>query len=103
MIKLLAGLADIKFVDEKPASSIGTVGSGYEAFILLDEKIDKDSLKKRFDKDLQKTKGDIQRSEAKLNGKFAENAPAEVVQAERDSLAESKRRVEKLESYIKEL
>lgn len=103
MIKLLAGLSDIKFVDGKPASSIGTVGSGYEAFILLDEKIDKDSLRKRFDKDLQKTQCDIQRSEAKLGGKFAENAPAEVVQAERDSLAEAKRKVEKLESYIKEL
>ncbi|MBR4374783.1 MAG: valine--tRNA ligase [Treponema sp.] len=103
MIKLLAGLAEIKFVEAKPSSSIGTVGSDYEAFILLDEKIDKESLRKRFEKDLQKTQGDIQRSEAKLGGKFAENAPSEVVQAERDSLAESKRRVEKLESYIKEL
>jgi len=102
-IKLLAGLANIEFVESKPTSSIGTVGSGYEAFILLDENIDKESLKKHFDKDLEKSTSDAQKIEFKLNGKFAEHAPAEVVQAERDTLAEIKRRIEKLTSYINEL
>ena len=43
------------------------------------------------------------KSEAKLGGKFAEHAPAEVVQAEKDKLEETKRRIEKLESYLKSL
>ncbi len=103
MIKLLAGLSNVEFVGEKPSSSIGTVGTGFEAFILLDDSIDKETLRKHFEKDLMKAQSDAQRTEAKLGGKFVEHAPAEVVQAERDKLEETKRRIEKLSSYIKEL
>ena len=45
----------------------------------------------------------VKRSEAKLNGNFAQHAPAEVVQQERDKMEESKRKIEKLESYIASL
>ncbi len=103
MIQLLAGLSAVEFVSEKPASSIGTVGTGFEAFIILDDNIDKETLKKHFDKDLAKAQGDAQKIEFKLNGKFAEHAPADVVQTERDKLEEFKRRIEKLNSYIEEL
>ena len=100
MIQLLAGLSKIEFVEEKPAKSIGTVGTGFEAFILLDDNINKEQLLKHFNKDLETGKKDAERIEFKLNGKFGQHAPAEVVQAERDKLAEIKRRVEKLESYV---
>ena len=103
MIQLLAGVANIDFVDAKPASSIGTVGTGFEAFILIDEHINKEQLLARFKKDVEKTTAEAQRTEAKLGGKFAEHAPAELVQAERDKLEEAKRRIEKLQSYIEAL
>ncbi len=102
-IKLLAGLSNIDFVNEKPAKSIGTVGTGYEAFIILDENINKEQLLLHFNKDLEKETKDAQRIEFKLNGKFAEHAPADVVQAERDNLADIKRRIEKLTGYIESL
>ena len=100
MIQLLAGLSKVEFVESKPEKSIGTVGSGFEAFILLDENVNTEQLLKHFNKDLEKDKKDAERIEFKLNGKFGQHAPAEVVQAERDNLAEIKRRIEKLESYI---
>ena len=100
MICLLAGVAYIDFVDAKPASSIGAVGTGFEAFILIDENINKEQLLARFKKDVEKTTAEAQRTEAKLGGKFAEHAPADLVQAERDKLEEAKRRIEKLQSYI---
>ncbi|MBQ4377910.1 MAG: valine--tRNA ligase [Treponema sp.] len=103
MIQLLAGLSKVEFVETKPAKAIGTVGTGFEAFILLDENINKEQLLLHFQKDLEKDKKDAERTEAKLNGKFAEHAPAEVVQAERDKLAETKRRIEKLGTYIEAL
>ena len=103
MIQLLAGLSKVEFVESKPSKSIGTVGTGFEAFIILDENINKDQLLLHFQKDLEKDKKDAERTEAKLNGKFAEHAPAEVVQAERDKLAETKRRIEKLQGYIETL
>ncbi len=103
MIQLLAGLSKIEFVEEKPAKSIGAVGTGFEAFILMDENIDKETLLKHFNKMLAKETADSQKIEAKLSGKFAQFAPADVVQAERNNLAEIKRRLEKVSSYIEAL
>lgn len=103
MIQLLAGLSKVEFVDAKPTKSIGTVGTGFEAFIILDENINKEQLMLHFQKDLEKDKKEAERTEAKLGGKFAEHAPAEVVQAEREKLAETKRRIEKLGTYIEAL
>ena len=56
-----------------------------------------------FTKDLNKETSDAQKLEAKLSGKFAQFAPAEVVQAEKDNLAQIKRKIEKLTSYIETL
>ena len=103
MIQLLAGLAKVEFVEAKPAKSIGAVGKGFEAFILIDENINREQLLAHFNKDVEKLSKEVERTEAKLNGKFAEHAPAEVVQAERDKLAETKRRIEKLTGYIETL
>lgn len=103
MIKLLAGVANVEFVEAKPASSVGTVGKGFEAFILVDESINKDQLISRFKKEIEQETVWVKRSEAKLNGNFAQHAPAEVVQQERDKMEESKRKIEKLESYIASL
>ncbi|WP_147615756.1 valine--tRNA ligase [Treponema pectinovorum] len=102
-ICLLAGLSKVEFIEEKPQKAIGTVGSGYEAFILLDENINKEQLLKHFNKDLQKEKADAQKIEFKLNGKFAQHAPQDVVQSERDNLEAIKRKIEKLASYIASL
>lgn len=103
MIKLLAGLANVEFVEAKPQSSIGTVGTGFEAFILIDENINKDQLIARFKKTIETEKGYAAKSQAKLGGSFAQHAPQEVVQAEKDKLDESLRMIEKLESYIASL
>ena len=103
MIQLLGGIAKVDFVDAKPASSIGTVGKGFEAFVLVDETINKEQLLTRFQKALEKEQGYARMSENKLNGNFAQHAPAELVQAERDRLAESQKKIAVLESYIKEL
>jgi len=103
MIKLLAGVANVEFVDAKPASSVGTVGKGFEAFILVDGSINKDALIARFKKEIETETGWVKRSEAKLSGSFAQHAPADVVQAERDKMEESKRKIEKLQSYVNSL
>ena len=103
MIRLLAGLAKIEFVGQRPSKSIGAVGKGFEAFILIDENINRQQLLARFTKDMERLGAEAARTEAKLGGKFAEHAPAEVVQAERDKLAETRRRIEKLGGYAEAL
>ncbi len=103
MIELLAGIRQIDFVSQKPDNSIGTVGNGFEAFLIVDESVNKEQLVARFTKEIETEKGYAAKSIAKLSGKFAEHAPAEVVAAEKEKLEQSNRRIEKLESYIKSL
>ncbi|WP_288621392.1 valine--tRNA ligase [uncultured Treponema sp.] len=103
MIELLAGVSAIDFTDSTPQKSIGSVGDGFEAFLLVDESINKEQLVARFNKEIAAEQVSVKKSEAKLSGKFVENAPADVVQAERDKLEASRRRIEKLVSYVKSL
>ncbi len=103
MIKLLSGVENVSIVQEKPAKSIGVVGKGFEAFLLVDESINKEQLLARFTKEIAQEEQSVKRSEAKLNGNFALHAPKEVVQAEKDRLEEAKRRIEKLKSYAENL
>jgi valyl-tRNA synthetase len=100
IIELLAGVARVSFVDAKPSKSVGTVGEGFEAFILVDESVNRDQLITRFNKEIAAEQGVVEKITAKLNGKFAEHAPPEVVQAEREKLEASSRRIEKLTSYV---
>ena len=103
MIKLLAGVANVEFVDAKPTSSVGTVGKGFEAFILVDESINKEALIARFKKEIETETGWVKKSEAKLSGNFAQHAPKEIVEAEKAKMEESKRKIEKLQSYVDSL
>ena len=103
MIQLLGGVAKVDFVDAKPASSIGAVGAGFEVFVLVDESINKEQLMTRFQKAIEKEQGYARMSENKLNGNFAQHAPANLVQEERDRLAESQRKIKTLEGYLSEL
>ena len=57
MVELLAGVRQIDFVDNAPAKSIGTVGTGFEAFLLVDEGINTDYvLESRFVSNMEQPK-----------------------------------------------
>lgn len=103
IIMLLAGIKEIEFVEEKPAHAIGTVAKGCEAFLIVDESINKEQLLARFQKEAESSRVIAQKAEAKLAGNFAKHAAAELVAAEREKLADNLRRAEKLEQYIAEL
>lgn len=103
MIQLLANVAEIDFTEQKPQRAIGAVGEGYEAFLLVDGSINVEQLLARFKKELANEQAFADKVTAKLSGKFAQNAPAEIVAAEREKLEATKRRLEKLSSYIESL
>lgn len=103
MVCLLAGISKVDFVESNPEKSIGAVGTGFEAFLLVDESVNKEQLRQKFTRDIEYETENVRRSTNKLNGKFAEHAPAEVVQEERNRMEEAQRRIEKLNSYLKNL
>lgn len=103
LIQLLAGVAAIDFTDTKPQRAIGAVGEGFEVFLLVEGSINLDQLLARFKKELANEQAFADKVSAKLSGKFAQNAPAQVVEAEREKLENTRRRIEKLRSYIDSL
>ena len=107
LIKMLAGLADIRFINDlrdKPAHAVGTVGSGFEAFLVTGEEVDCSLLIARFSKELEKEKAAAARLTAKLaNANFTAHAPAEVVNSEKEKLQQAERRSEKFTLYLQEL
>ena len=107
IIQLLAGVSQIDFLtnsNERPKGAIGTVGKGFEAFIVAGDTVDPAQLVARFSKEIEKDEQNAGKLEAKLaNKNFVTHAPEEVVAGEREKLAEIKRRIVKLNGYVKDL
>ncbi len=107
IICLLAGLTGVDFLEnpkDKAKGSIGTVGKGFEAFIVPGEGADPEKMVQKFKKELEKEEGNFSKLKGKLsNEKFVANAPAEVVEGEKEKLNEIQRRIEKLKAYVSEL
>ncbi len=103
LIQLLAGVSAIDFTEAKPQRAIGAVGDGFEVFLLVEGSINLEQLLARFKKELASEQSFADKVSAKLSGKFAQNAPAQVVEAEREKLENTRRRIEKLRSYIESL
>ena len=107
IICLLAGLSGVEFLEspkDKAKGSIGTVGKGFEAFIVPGEGADPEKMVQKFKKELEKEEGNFSKLKGKLsNEKFVANAPAEVVEGEKEKLNEIQRRIEKLKAYVSEL
>lgn len=106
-LKLLAGLSAVTFLEEAGArsrGSVGTVGAGFEIFILPGSGLDPAQLVVRFSREIEKEKASVSRIEAKLsNENFVSHAPEEVIASEKEKLAEVQRRIEKLSGYIRDL
>jgi valyl-tRNA synthetase len=120
LVKSLAGVGELTVetadaaggIDQspRPAGSIGLAGgrsaggTDYEAFFFIAGAADLGALKQKFNRDADKDRKFITALRVKLeNEKFLRNAPPELVEGEKRKLEEAVRRIEKLESYIRDL
>ena len=86
---------------ERPAHSAASVVDGNELFIRLEGLISFEKEKARLQKEIAKVTAYIGSLEKKLsNEKFVSNAPAEVVEKEKEKLEESKTLVQKLQENL---
>jgi valyl-tRNA synthetase len=85
VMKRLARLADISFVDRAPEGAVQLLVRGEVAALPLKGVIDLAAEKARLDKEIAKAEADIKRVDAKLsNEKFVANAPEEIVEEEKE-------------------
>ena len=86
--------------EEAPLSATALVGQ-MEVLVPMAGLIDKDAELARLTKELAKLNGEIKRFNGKLsNAKFVDNAPAEVVDKEREKLAEAEAAAATLQQQV---
>jgi len=89
---------------KRKAGVIGLVGRGFEVHVFIADAVDPKVLQAKFLKDVEKDKKFQNSLEGKLgNPNFIQNAPPPLVEEEQEKLAEVRSRIDKLESYIRDL
>jgi valyl-tRNA synthetase len=85
VVRRLARLSDISFVDRAPEGAVQLLVRGEVAALPLKGVIDLSAERARLDKEIAKAEADIKRVDAKLsNEKFVANAPEEIVEEEKE-------------------
>jgi valyl-tRNA synthetase len=116
LVKLLAGLEELRletrdgtetksFTPIQAADgAIGLAGTGWEALLYLGGAVDTKALRAKFEKNLERDKQFIAALEKKIaNPDFVRNAPPELVEGEKQKLAEATERTGKIQSYLRGL
>jgi len=104
---IISGLARLKNLEikekiVKPKNSIGFVISGVDVFIDLEGVVDFDKEKSRLQKESAEMEKYINGLKNKLSNKdFVRNAPKEIIEKERQKLADANEKLEKLENQLK--
>jgi valyl-tRNA synthetase len=104
LIERLLRVAELQFVDAAPAGAIPYVVEGATFALPVAEFIDLTAERARLAKEVAALAGDIDRTARKLdNADFVARAPEEVVEENRDRLAEARDAKAKLEGALKRL
>jgi len=88
---------------EPPAAATALLGD-MRLLVPMKGLIDVDAERARLDKQMEKLRGDLARSNGKLgNDKFVNNAPPEVVTQERERVAEFEKTIAQLTEQLEKL
>jgi valyl-tRNA synthetase len=105
-ISNLAKLSDLEISDniEKPQGAISSVIREIEVFLIVQSSIDIEKEKERLLKEIERLEKNIRGCEGKLsNEKFLANAPANIIEYEREKLASMKETLAKTQENLKSL
>jgi len=90
-------------IAQKPEGHIGLVIGPVEVFLPLSGMIEADEERRRLQRDLTEAQSQIERLENLLGGSFAEKAPAQIVQKEREKLAAYQETAAKIQAQLAQL
>jgi valyl-tRNA synthetase len=106
-IKSLASCDRVEFVSEPLSGDEKMVSAqclAAQVFIPLGDLVDMEKEVARLEKEIAKTEGEIKRSQGKLKNRgFTDNAPAAVVERERENLANNKKILADLKERLKSI
>ena len=89
VLKSLAKLADVRFVETLPADALAPVAVLGNIQLMLEVEVDVPAEIARLEKEIARLDGEIKKAEGKLsNASFVDRAPAAVVEQERQRMAD---------------
>ena len=101
IIQKLCNLSEINYVTEKISGAFSFMVKSNEYFVPLSDSIDVEAEIEKLQKELDYTKGFLKIVEGKLsNDKFVQNAPQQLVDNEKNKLADAKTKIEILAEKI---
>ena len=104
IIQKLCNLSEINYVTEKVSGAFSFMVKSNEYFVPLSDSIDVEAEIEKLQKELDYTKGFLKIVEGKLsNDKFVQNAPQQLVDNEKNKLADAKTKIEILAEKISAL
>ncbi len=104
LVRKLANLSDLSFAQQAPAGAVSFVLGGNEFFIPLDTQVDAATERARVEKELGYAIGFRDSVNKKLgNEKFVANAKPDVLERERQKLADAEAKIAALEQALKAL
>jgi len=106
IISALARLDTISVQEksEQPAQAVGFVESGVDVFVHLEGIVDFEKERERLAAEIQNVSSYVTSMTKKLaNAGFVDNAPAEVVTAEKEKLVEAEQNLKKLQQQLETL
>ncbi len=104
VISKIGNLSDIVFVDEKSGSSLTFTVGAHEFYIPVDSSIDIEAEIRKLEEELSYTDGFLKSVMKKLsNSRFVDNAPAAVVDKERQKQSDAEARKSVIEKQLADL
>jgi valyl-tRNA synthetase len=104
IIRKLANISALSFVEEKPANAVSFVNGGDELYVPLEGSIDVEKEREELQKELEYTRGFMISVDKKLsNERFVNSAPPQVVEAERKKKADAEAKIKALEESLSAL
>ena len=89
ILKALAKLADVRFVEALPTDALAPVAVLGNVQLMLEVEIDVPAEIARLEKEIERLEGEIKKAEGKLgNASFVDRAPPAVVEQERQRMAD---------------
>ncbi len=104
LIKKLANLSEIGLVDEDPGGTVSFIVKNVEYFVPVGDMVNVEEELEKLETELQYTHGFLQSVQKKMsNESFVQHAPAQVVDKERQKMADAEGKIAVLEAQIKKL
>jgi valyl-tRNA synthetase len=104
VILKLANLSEVEFIQEEPGDSVSFIVKNVEYFVPVGSMVDAGEELKKLEEELAYTRGFLISVEKKLgNARFVQNAPEQVVQKEKQKMADAEGKIAVLDAQIKKL